>query len=226
MILSIDLICSLMKILMNNSIIPVWKPANMYSNDVVRVIKEKYNVKAGHTGTLDPFAQGILIVCTGSKTKEVERFQDLIKTYKSVIELGKTTNTLDPDGEVIIRNSHVPILDKKNIKKCLDGFVGKIMQRPPSFCALRKNNVRLYELARKDIYIKLKPRPVSVYSIKLISFSQFELTIEVKCGKGTYIRSLAADISKALKTIGYLKFLERTHIGKYSKKNSYPVSYF
>ena len=203
---------------LENKLIPVWKPKNIYSNDIVKFIREKYNVKAGHAGTLDPFAEGVLIICTGSKTKTIEQSQLLDKKYLALIALGKETSTLDLEGE-IIRKSYVPELEKDKIVRILKSFEGTVMQRPPAFSALRKNNIRLYHLARKDIYVNLKPRPVKITSIKLISFSKKSIKIEVVCGKGTYIRSLARDIALKLNTYGYLKSLKRLSIGPYDKKS-------
>jgi len=203
---------------LKNTLIPVWKPKNIYSNDIVAFIRKKYNVKAGHAGTLDPFAEGVLIICTGSKTKNIEENQSLNKKYLALIALGEETNTLDLEGETI-RRGCIPELGEVQIKKILKSFEGIIMQRPPAFSALRKNNIRLYRLARKDIYINLKPRPVKIISIKLISFSRKSIKIEVVCGKGTYIRSLARDIALRLNTYGHLKSLKRLSIGPYDKKS-------
>lgn len=207
---------------LNNTVIPIWKPKNIYSNDIVKYIRKKYNVKAGHAGTLDPFAEGVLIICTGSKTKTIEENQSLDKKYLASIALGEETNTLDFSGE-IIRRSEVCRLTKAKVKKALKDFEGEIMQRPPAFSALRRNSVRLYRLARKDIYINLKPRPVKVISIKLISFGEKFIDIEVVCGKGTYIRSLARDIALRLNTYGHLTSLKRLSIGPYDKESCHMI---
>ena len=139
--------------------------------------------------------------------------------------MGEATNTLDIEGD-IIKRKQIPKVNRKQIKATLKRFEGNILQRPPSFCALRKNNVRLYELARKDIYIRLKARPVFIKSIELLSFDKNKIDIEVVCGKGTYIRSLAEDICKEIGTVGHLLALKRISIGSFSKEKSFPYSYF
>ena len=205
---------------LNNKILPIWKPVNTLSNEIVYNIKKKYFVKAGHAGTRDPFAEGVLIVCTGEKTKDINKIHLLNKKYLAEIEIGSSTDTLDSDGKIIIKES-LPRLNKKKIKQVLDRFQGKTMQRPPAFSALRRNNIRLYSLARKDIFISLKPREIYIDSIFLKSFQKNIIKIEVVCRTGTYIRSLAKDISKELNTCGYLKSLKRSSIGEYEKNNCY-----
>jgi len=209
---------------LSNTLIPVWKPKNIYSTDIVRFIRKKYHVKAGHAGTLDPFAEGVLIIATGSKTKLIEDNQSLSKTYRGVIELGRETNTLDVLGETFKEKPLIDITESK-VKSVLSTFTGIIKQRPPAFSALRKNNVRLYKLARKDVYINLKPREVEIYSIELISFKTNLIEIEVKCGKGTYIRSLARDIALKLDTFGYLKSLKRLSVGPYNKDSCLNINF-
>ena len=203
---------------LNNAVIPIWKPTSIRSNDIVNIIKKKYKLKTGHAGTLDPFAEGVLVICTGNKTKEVSKIQSQNKKYLAKVLLGKQTNTLDIEGDIIRRKS-LPRLDENKIKNVLNTFKGKIMQRPPAFSALRKNSIRLYRLARKDIYINLKPREVEIFSIKLKKFKNNYLDIEVVCSKGTYIRSLAKDIAIKLGTVGYLYSLKRLSVGLFDKKD-------
>ena len=207
----------------NNTLIPVWKPADVYSNDIVRAIGDKYSIKAGHAGTLDPFAEGVLIVCTGTETKKITENQILKKKYLATIHLGEETNTLDLLGEVIRKKSIDKKISRKDVEKALSKFKGTVMQRPPAFSALRRNNVRLYSLARKDIYISLKPRPVDIQSLRLVSMGENSIEVEVVCGKGTYIRSLAKDIALELGTLGYLKKLIRLEVGSYNKNSCYEI---
>ena len=202
---------------LKNSIIPIWKPKNIYSNKIVDIIKKKSGSKAGHAGTLDPFAEGVLVVCTGEKTKNISEIQSQKKRYLARIVLGKETTTLDIFGDTL-RRKKVPNLDLKKIESILQGFEGKIMQSPPAFSAVRKNSVRLYSLARKDIFIKLKPREVEVFSIKLKNLEDTYIDIETECSKGTYIRALARDIATKIGTLGYLDSLKRLRIGKFDKK--------
>tara|TARA_B100002052_G_C15862761_1_gene590915 strand:- start:590 stop:1246 length:657 start_codon:yes stop_codon:yes gene_type:complete len=207
----------------NNTLIPVWKPVDVYSNDIVRAIGDKYSIKAGHAGTLDPFAEGVLIVCTGTETKKITENQILKKKYLATIHLGEETNTLDLLGEVIRKKSIDKKISRKDVEKALFKFKGTVMQRPPAFSALRRNNVRLYSLARKDIYISLKPRPVDIQSLRLVSMGENSIEVEVVCGKGTYIRSLAKDIALELGTLGYLKKLIRLEVGSYNKNSCYEI---
>ena len=203
----------------DNSIVSIWKPKDIRSTQVVNLIKSKYNLKTGHAGTLDPFAEGVLLICTGDKTKEVPEIHKLNKSYVAKIKLGERTDTLDVDGEVI-QTQEVPNFSKRELTNVLESFEGPILQRPPSFSAIRKNNVRLYELARKDIHIHVKPKKIRIKKIDLISISENILEIKVNCSTGTYIRSLARDIGSSLKTCAYLKSLTRIEIGDFNYKNS------
>lgn len=192
------------------------------SGDVVKTIKSKLNLrKVGHCGTLDPFAEGILIVVSGSETARSDEYMSYIKTYQTIITLGTQTDTLDSTG-TIIRSR--PVLNEKYnqefIENILSSFVGTINQRPPSFSAKKINGVRLYKLARKDVFIHLKPIEVIIEDIKFISFEDNQLSLEIKCQKGTYIRQLGYDIAKAMGTTGHLKSLIRTQIGSFSYENS------
>ena len=136
----------------DNKLFPVWKPRNVRTNLIVEKIRSLYNVKVGHAGTLDPFAEGILLICTGSKTKDISKAQSLTKVYHAKILLGSETNTLDIDG-FIVKTKCVRNFSKNELNEVLAEFVGDILQRPPAFSALKKNNVRLYKLARKGIYL-------------------------------------------------------------------------
>ena len=203
-------------ILIDDKLFSVWKPINVRTNLIVEKIRSSYNVKAGHAGTLDPFAEGILIICTGNKTKDISKAQNLSKVYLAEISLGSETNTLDIDG-FIVKTKSVLHFSEHELKEVLTEFVGDILQRPPAFSALKKNNVRLYKLARKGIYINLLPRKVKINSLNLISHHYKRLTVEINCEKGTYIRCLARDIALRLGTYGHLNSLKRMSIGDYNK---------
>lgn len=204
-------------------IFPVWKPQMMTSTDVVRKIKKKFHLdKVGHCGTLDPFAEGILIILSGSKTSDSDKYMDSIKTYITTIVLGEQTDTLDRLGK-IIRFNYDSDFSEKDVKNILKKFIGKIKQRPPVFSAKKINGVRLYKFARKDVFVHLKPVIVNVEKIDFISLEGNELTIKVRCHKGTYIRQLGSDIAKALGTVGYLKSLTRTRIGDFNLENSFQL---
>ena len=202
---------------LDNSVIPLWKPKNVYSNRVVDIIKKITNSKAGHAGTLDPFAEGVLVVCTGNKTRTVAEIQSQDKEYLARIALGEETTTLDIFGDVL-RKKDVPKISSKKVISALEHFKGKILQSPPAFSAVRKNSVRLYSLARKDIFIKLKPREVEVFSINLVGLKSNYIDINVKCSKGTYIRALARDIALKLGTVGHLSSLKRLCVGSFDRK--------
>jgi len=205
-----------------NNIFPVWKPQKLSSGEVVKTIKSKLKLKkVGHCGTLDPFAEGLLIVVSGEETSNSDKYMDDIKTYRTVISLGEETDTLDNTGEVI-RKSNVRLEKYSNqfIESILNSFIGKIEQRPPAFSAKRINGVRLYKLARQDVFVHLKPVEVRIDDIKFISFEGNDLTIEVVCQKGTYIRQLGRDIARAMGTAGHLKSLVRTEIGSFNFDNS------
>ena len=204
-----------------NDIFSVWKPVNITTYDILRKIKKISNIKKiGHCGTLDPFAEGIVIVCKEKATKESLFYMNKNKKYRAHIKFGAETDTLDKTGEIIKRHSDV-CLDPKAISKSLESFIGTISQIPPYYSAKKINNVKMYDLARKQIFIRLKPVNVEVENIKLVDFFDNSAIIEVECKKGTYIRSLARDIAYANGTFGYLESLVRTSIGEFNESNSF-----
>ncbi len=202
------------------------KPTGWSSFDVVNKIKKALKIKKiGHSGTLDPFADGLLILVTGKKTKEAGRFQNLPKTYVGTIALGQTTDTLDTEGEITERKP-VPPLTSEKIAAVLSRFLGESLQTPPVYSALKLNGRRAYKLARENREIELAPRKIHIYALELLDFSKAELTIRVHCSKGTYVRALARDIAKSLGTVGYLKSLTRTEIGPFSLEEALEVDAF
>ena len=208
-------------------IAPVWKPAGITSFDVIRKIKTNLQkkIKIGHAGTLDPFAEGILILCTGKKTKSVESMMDKLKVYEAEIQLGIETDTMDPEGE-IVKKSKVNHYSKNSIKLILEKFTGTTNQIPPMFSALKYKGQRLYNLARKGVKIELQPRQVFIKNVNFISLENNVLKISVECGRGVYIRALARDIALELKTVGYLISLKRTKVGEYSEENALSIEEF
>ena len=205
----------------DNEVFSVWKSAGPTSFEVVSALKKSYKekIKIGHCGTLDPFAEGVIVICTGSKTKIIESIMGLKKEYIATISLGFETDSLDITGEVI-KASKVPHIDEKLINKALQKFQGKIKQTAPYFSALKLNGIPLYKYARNDIFIRKKTRDIEIYDIKLLDFNSNKIQIYVKCGRGTYIRSLAKDIALNLNTLGYLTSLTRKAVGPYNKNNS------
>lgn len=202
------------------------KPTGWSSFDVVNKIKKALKIKKiGHSGTLDPFADGLLILVTGKKTKEAGRFQNLPKTYVGTIALGQTTDTLDTEGEITERKP-VPPLTSEKIAALLSRFLGESLQTPPVYSALKLNGRRAYKLARENRDVELAPRKIHIYALELLDFSKAELTIRVHCSKGTYVRALARDIAKSLGTVGFLKSLTRTEIGPFSLEEALEVDAF
>ena len=205
---------------MNNQVISIWKDTGITSFDVVKYVKENLNFnKVGHCGTLDPFAEGVLILCTGEETKNVKFFMDYKKEYIATISLGEETDTLDNTGEVI-KSKEYKNITKKNIEKLLKKYTGDIYQIPPYYSALKFYGQRLYKYARKGIYIRKKARKVHIDKLTFLNLKKNELSLYIKCRKGTYIRSLARDIAYDLNTCGHLVRLTRLSVGPFNKENS------
>ena len=207
-------------------ILNIYKPNGITSFGVVKKIRKIVDEKkVGHGGTLDPFAEGVLIIGTGSDTKELKRITDTDKTYTASIELGRTTNTLDPEGDVIEKKK-IPRLSESKINKVLDSFLGVSMQTPPMFSAKKIGGVKLYELARKNIFVDREPSQINISSINLINFNRTNIVFSVSCSKGTYIRVLGKEIAEKLGTVGYLNSLIRTRVGEYFIDDSVPLDQF
>ena len=207
---------------MQSNLFPVWKPKSLSSGDVVKTIKSKLNFnKVGHCGTLDPFAEGILLIVTGEETSNSIKYMSETKTYKTVISFGQQTDTLDNTG-IPIKSCKVNDTNftKDYFENILSNFEGSIMQRPPAFSAKKINGIRLYKLARQDVFVHLKPIKIFIEKINFVNYADNELTIEVICEKGTYIRQLGLDIAKSIGTVGHLKSLVRTKVGTYVHENS------
>ena len=204
----------------------IYKPVGWTSFDVVKKIKgiTKEN-KVGHAGTLDPLADGLLIICTGKMTKKIDQFQNLDKIYTGKFFLGATTPSYDLETEV---NSVKPInnISEKLISKALESFNGKITQTPPIFSAIKHKGKKLYEYARKGETVKIKEREVLIYEFIITKYQLPELSFLVKCSKGTYIRSLANDFGKKLKCGAYLSKLTRTAIGNHLLEDSISIEDF
>lgn len=197
-----------------NGIIIINKPIGFTSQDVVsktkRILNEK---KAGHTGTLDPMATGVLPVLLGEATKVSKYLIEHDKKYIATIQLGEKRDTGDSEGK-IIEKIEAKIEDEKEIIEVLNSFLGKSMQIPPIYSAIKINGKKLYEYAREGIDIEIPPREIEIFDICLNEFNKENQTIKfsVKCSKGTYIRTLCEDISKKLRTVGYMKALERVQV--------------
>ena len=207
-------------------ILNIYKPKGITSFGVVKKIRKIVGEKkVGHGGTLDPFAEGVLIIGTGSDTKELKKITDTDKTYTASIELGKTTNTLDPEGDVIEKKK-IPRLSESKINKVLKSFLGSSMQTPPMFSAKKIGGVKLYELARKNIIVDREPTQINISDINLINFNETNIVFTVSCSKGTYIRVLGKEIAEKLDTVGYLNSLIRTRVGEYFIDDSVSLDQF
>ena len=205
-------------------ILNVYKPVGWTSADVVRKVKRLIGErKVGHGGTLDPFAEGVLIIGTNKDTKKLTSVTASDKTYEAVLQLGEETDTLDVTGTVV-KNKGFPLLNKKIIEYVFTGFKGDIFQIPPAFSAKKINGVRSYKIARQGKTVDHQPIPVHIYSLNLLDFDHQSICFSVTCSKGTYVRVLGSDISKALNTVGYLKNLIRTSIGIYSLTGTKQIS--
>lgn len=193
------------------------KPAGMTSRDVVNVAQRWFprKTKIGHAGTLDPLATGVLVLCVGAATKLVERVQAMGKTYHTRILLGFTSTTDDADGTLsAYAAGEVP--SDAMIRELLPQFVGEIQQLPPTVSALKIDGQRAYDLARRGQEVKLQPRIVQVDAIRMLAYEWPHLDLEIDCGKGTYIRSIARDIGEKLKCGGLVQALRRTRIGAFT----------
>ncbi len=190
------------------------KPSGVTSFSSLSPVKRHVNKKTGHAGTLDKFANGLMIVLTGSFTKLNPIFSSLDKSYRAVIELGKETDTLDPEGDVI---ATADIPSREKITEVINtSFLGTISQRPPLYSAIHINGKRAHSIARSGrTDIVPDARPVTIHSIEIVSFEGAFLTLDISCSKGTYIRSLARDIAQAADSRGYVTELQRTRIGPY-----------
>lgn len=204
-------------------IINVLKPPGMTSFDVVGYIKRVLKIKkAGHTGTLDPAAAGVLPVCIHRATKIIPYLPEEKKVYIAKIKLGVKTDTLDADGEIIGRDNNWKCLDETQIKEVIQSFLGEIKQKPPLYSAVKVKGKRLYHYARNDreVEVEIEDRLVNIYEIELLNVALPIIKIRVGCSKGTYIRSLACDIGTKLNTYAHLKNLLRTASGPFKLEDT------
>jgi tRNA pseudouridine55 synthase len=191
------------------------KPAGASSNRVLQGVKHGYRAKkAGHTGTLDPFADGLLVCCFGKATKVSGLLLDADKRYRAYLTLGQATATGDTEGEVVATQA-VTNLNEEQIQQVLLELTGVQQQVPPMYSALKHEGKRLYELARQGIEVERKARAVTIHELTLLSWSNKHIEFEVHCSKGTYVRTLGEDIAKGLGTVGHLKALRRLSIAHF-----------
>jgi tRNA pseudouridine55 synthase len=193
---------------------------------IIRQIKRIVKIKKiGHAGTLDPMATGLVILCTGKMTKQIQDYQALYKVYEGEITLGAITPSYDAETEV---SESFPFdhLSDEEVKATAQKFEGKMMQKPPIYSALKVGGERLYKKARKGEIVEIKSRPVEIYYFKIKHIKLPRIDFEVKCSKGTYIRSLANDFGQALGCGGYLSSLRRISIGEYHVDNALTIKEF
>lgn len=201
-------------------LIAINKPRDITSQDAVTSVKRILKVKkAGHTGTLDPLATGLLIICINRATRLASYFSDLDKEYKAVMKLGETTDTQDACGN-IIEQRETGNIDEGRIEDTLKSFKGTSLQHPPMFSALKHKGQSLYKYARQGIEIERSSREITIHNISLINIALPYVTFSARCSKGTYIRTLCHDIGQKLGTGAHLHALERTAVGPFILGNS------
>ena len=192
------------------------KPAGGSSNQVLQRVRRQFDAnKAGHTGSLDPLATGMLPICFGEATKLASFLIDSAKGYETTLQLGVTTDSADADGDVLEEKPVPGDLDRETFERLCAAFVGDQLQIPPMVSAIKVNGQRLYKLAREGITVERKPRPVTFHSIRVISFDGDRATLSVACSKGTYIRSLVTDIGDAIGCGAHVRALRRTFVAPF-----------
>lgn len=213
-------------------IILIDKPLHWTSFQVVNkvrgIIRKQFKIKkikVGHAGTLDPLATGLLVICCGKMTKSIDRFQGQSKTYSGVIRLGATTPSYDLETpiDMVFPIHHI---SQSDIDRCKTQFIGEINQKPPVFSALKQHGKRLYEYAREGQTVEIPTRKVTIQKFELETDQFPDLNFVVKCSKGTYIRSLAHDFGKALKSGAHLTLLRRESIGEFEVQNAHTINTF
>lgn len=206
-----------------NGILIINKEKGCTSHDIVYKVKKIFNEKVGHTGTLDPLAEGVLPILIGKGTLCSKYLINHDKKYVVNLALGQKTETADLEGK-IIEEKKIPdkSLAQNEIEKVLKSFIGKQQQMPPIYSAIKVNGKKLYEYARKGQNVEIKPREIEIYDIKLMNIDaqKKQIQFEVFCGKGTYIRSLCEDIAEKLETVGYMESLKRIQVGDFKIEES------
>ncbi|MDR1032480.1 MAG: tRNA pseudouridine(55) synthase TruB [Candidatus Nomurabacteria bacterium] len=209
---------------MIDEIMLIDKPSGMTSFGVVARIRRVLSAQAGkrtkvgHTGTLDPFATGLMVVLTGKQTKNASQYSKLDKVYEAEVVLGKISTTGDPEGEVTAVSNTVPT--RQDVQQALDSFTGQVVQKPPAFSAIKIGGQRAYKLARAGQVVDVPERTVTIYNIELIDYSYPLLKFTAHVSSGTYIRTLAEDIGNKLGTGAYTAALRRIRVGNFDIKNA------
>lgn len=199
-----------------NGILLIDKPKEYTSHDIVAIVKKISKEKVGHTGTLDPNATGVLPLLIGKATQISKYLINHDKTYIATVKLGIKTDTADSEGKVI-EEKEVIDLNTEIIQKVWYDMIGKQKQTPPMYSAIKVKGKKLYEYARNGEEIKIAPRDIEIYNMKLLKINnnKAEITFEISCSKGTYIRTVCEDIAERLNTVGYMKDLRRIRVGEF-----------
>jgi len=204
-----------------NGLLVIDKPAGMTSRDVVNHVQRWFprGTKIGHTGTLDPLATGVLVICVGAATKLADVVQAMGKTYHSRFQLGSTSDTDDADGTVTLVPAAAPPTEEE-LRATLTTFVGEVEQLPPAYSALKVAGRRAHDLARRGEAVELKPRTVRIDAVRLLGYDWPFADVEVDCGKGTYIRAIARDLGAKLGCGGLVQTLRRTRVGSFTAEQA------
>lgn len=207
-------------------VILINKELRWTSFDVVKKIRNLVRIKkVGHAGTLDPLATGLLIVCTGKMTKQINQFMDQEKEYTGAMILGKTTPSVDLETE-IDSNTSIEHITEEDVRNTIRKFTGKLMQTPPIYSALKKDGEPLYKKARKGEYVKIEPRPVESKEFEITEINFPEIRFRLVCTKGFYVRSLVRDFGESLGVGAYMSKLERTRIGNNKLEDAQSIDEF
>ena len=207
-----------------SGVLVVDKPIGLTSHDVVQVIRRGTNIRrAGHTGTLDPRASGVLVVLIGPAVRLSEYVSASDKRYQATIRLGSSTDTYDADGVVTQSNVSVDSITEEQFTEALEQFIGEIEQVPPPYSAIKVKGKRAYEMAREGEEFDLAPRKIQVYSLEVLEWAPPEVVIDVYCSSGTYVRSLANDLGNTLGCGAHLVGLRRTKSGRFTLRDAVPL---
>ena len=199
-----------------SGILLIDKPGGITSHDVVDIVRKKFHLRRiGHAGTLDPIATGLLLILVGETTKQFSRFANFDKEYIAVLRLGAATDTGDSQGKIIATADYQQITEEK-IRPVLQILEGKIENIPPMVSAIKHKGSPLYVLARRGITVERKARIVNIHQLKLLKFSPPDMELQIKCSKGTYIRSLGEEIARRLDSVGHIAQIRRICVGPYS----------
>ncbi|MFC2028823.1 tRNA pseudouridine(55) synthase TruB [Chloroflexota bacterium] len=207
-----------------SGILVVDKPVGMTSHDVVQIVRSGTGIRrAGHTGTLDPRASGVLVILIGPAVRLSEYVSAADKRYQAIIKLGSSTDTYDSEGKFTQKSDEPVSVTEEEFETALKGFIGEIEQTPPAYSAVKVKGKRAYDMARKGEEVKLEARKIQVFNLEVLEWAPPEVVIDAHCSSGTYVRSLANDVGNALGCGAYLVGLRRTKSGQFSLRDATPL---